>query len=422
MSNNDSFFSKPVTQVFSQTFNSDKRIIINQGGTRSGKTWAIMQIAVVKAITEPGIVFTVVGQDIPNMKKGPMEDLRRIFNADPHLRSYLKSVNNTDRLYFFTNGSKIEFNSYDSPQDAHSGSRDYSFFNEANGIPYGIYRQVAMRTRKKIYIDFNPSSEFWAHTEVYKPLKVNKIGDPILDEDGKEMRQIPDNVVLFKSNWRHNPHLEPEIIADIESYKTRDPEYYKVYGLGEMGVIEGLVYKRVEVIPEWPEGLLMDARIGFGLDFGYSNDPNAMIRRADKQNILYVDELVYGNKMGIDELAIKINKHAPHDVTYCDVAPLLIHELAQRGCILRAVIKKPNSIIDGIKIIQSYEKICVTARSLNIRREFANYKYGKDRNNENETMPIDAHNHACDALRYAELMKKYVAKPLVFELNPFAFT
>jgi phage terminase large subunit len=412
-----SFFTKMPTPVFLKAWNSPKKIIILQGGSRSSKTYSVMQICLVYAIQNPNSVVTVVGQDVPNLKVGPMRDLQHILNDDPHLKKYIEGINNTDRIYRFVNGSIIEFKSYDNPQDAHSGGRDVLFINEANGISYGIYQQLAMRTKKKIYIDFNPSSEFWAHTEVWKPTVRGEDGEPMLDEDGKEIRRIPDNVVLYKSNYRHNPYVPKEVIEEIESYRTKDPEYYKVYGLGEMGVIEGLVYKRVTIIPVWPEELLMHQKIVRGLDFGFSDDPTTMGKIAVLDNILYVDEEIYARKLKTDPMAAKILRHAGDDPVWSDIDPRLVAELRDRGVNVRQVNKKDKDILAGIAVLQSFDEIRVTAGSMNARKEFKNYKYGKDRNNQNEIMPIDAHNHFMDCMRYAVLSSNRVGKMMVFDID-----
>lgn len=436
---NMAFFKKKTTKVFESCFYGKENIIIQEGGSRSGKTWAIMQCLLVHCITQPGITCTIVGQDVPNLKKGPMTDLNRMLQMDPHLKQYIKSINNTDRQYRFHNGSLIEFNSYENAQDAHSGSRDYSFFNEANGIPYEVYRQVAMRTRKQIFIDYNPSAEFWAMTEVYKPKKYDEItGEVCLSEDGSEIREIPKGVVKYVSNYSHNPHVDEGFITFIESMKYKDPEYYKIYGKGLQGSIEGLVFKRIRIIPEWPELMLAQSKVSYGLDYGFSDDPNAMTRCAaykltdedyknfnihpDKNqwkpiNVLIIDELLYSTGMSIDALAKRIIQHNPDSVTWCDVNPLLTSELQSRGCILRQAKKPPGSIKAGIKFMQNYDEIWITARSLNGRKEAKNYKYGKTRDNENELEPIDAHNHFWDATRMAVMNAKYVTKTIFAEFS-----
>lgn len=440
MSEQNSFFHLGVSDIFTETWNCKLPVVIHQGGTSSGKTWSIMQVLLVRAITEPNRIITVCGQDVPNMKKGAKRDLENILKLDPHLNSYIEGINNTDRIFRFVNGSIIEFNSYEDGQDAHSGKRDYLFVNEANGVKYEVYRQLAQRTKIQTIIDFNPSSEFWAHTQVWKPTILDENGNPKTDAEGRELRKIstfpnqkhmpksmrtvPEslwdtpNVRLFKSNWRHNKEfLDDKTINDIERWKDIDPEYYKVYGLGEMGVIEGLVYKRVRVISEWPEELLRFSKIVRGIDFGFSDDPTVMVRIAVLDNVLYVHEEIYARKLKIDPMAAQILRHAGDDPVWSDIDPRLVAELRDRDVNIRQVNKKDKDILPGIALIQAFDEICVTASSYNLRKEFVNYKYAKNDENENEIKPIDRWNHGMDAMRYAVLSSNRVGATLVFDID-----
>jgi phage terminase large subunit len=388
-----------------------------------------MQLCFLHCVEEPNITVTVVGQDVPNLKSGAMKDLRSILNANKHLEKYIKSVNNTDRVYKFHNGSELEFKSYDNEQDARSGKRDYAFFNEANGIPYSVYEQIAIRTKKKVYIDFNPSAEFWAHTMVWKPTIMDEEGNPITDSEGRVVREIPkdkngkDIAELIKSNWRHNPFLPQEVIDRIERKKNIDPEWYKVYGLGEMGVIEGLVYKRVKTIPQWPHEELADAKVSFGLDFGYSDDPTVLVKTAVKDNVVYVEELIYAYRLKLDKMAMMIRSVTDDGMwpVWADIEPRTIDELKDRGCNIRAVYKKNKDIKAGIELVNSYDEIRVTAKSHNLIREFKNYKYPKKKHgaiaDENDDKPIDAHNHGMDSLRYSRMQDKYVGEMKVFTFD-----
>ena len=152
-----------VSKVFKEnwTWKPGIDLIVNRGGTSSGKTYSILQVIFLKAYTDPGCVITVVGQDIPNLKKGAIRDAATIVNSSEWLRSQIKFYNKSDRFYQFYNGSIIEFNSYDDEQDAKNGKRDYSFFNEVNGIAYEIFEAIYVRTTKMTWADFNPSSTFW---------------------------------------------------------------------------------------------------------------------------------------------------------------------------------------------------------------------------------------------------------------------
>lgn len=174
-----------VSILFGQNYNTDAHVIVNQGGTSSGKTFAIEQVLFCLACENPKQIITIVGQDIPNLKAGALRDAQKIYTESAVLKARVKNFNKTDRIFEFYNGSIIEFKSYTDAQDAKSGKRDYLFINEANGINYAIYSELALRTRKRIYIDYNPNNTFWVHEQV--------LGRP--------------NVQLIISDHRHNPSL-----------------------------------------------------------------------------------------------------------------------------------------------------------------------------------------------------------------------
>jgi hypothetical protein len=204
--------------LFKINHEAPERVIVNQGGTASGKTYSILQVLFVIAIMTPGQVITVVGQDIPNLKKGAYRDAKMIWANSPALQAWCGKPNETERVFTFLNGSLIEFTSYTDEQDAKSGKRDYLFVNEANGVKYEIFRQLDIRTRKKVFIDYNPSARFWVHEEL--------IGKP--------------GVRLVISDHRHNPFLSREEHEKIEGIK--DPQFFKVYARGLTGKIEGLLF------------------------------------------------------------------------------------------------------------------------------------------------------------------------------------
>lgn len=432
------FFTRGVNEIVPKTLNSDKRFVIHQGGTSSGKTYGLMQCALVKAITEPGCRVLVVGQDIPNLKRGAMQDFESILDADPHLKHYIKQFHTTDRIYYFHNGSKIMFNSFETQQQAKSGKREYSFFNEANGIPYEIYWEISIRTYNQIWIDFNPNSEFWVHDRVWQTPQLDENGQEMTDSEGNPILALNPKAILYKTTWRNNRRFLPqELINEIELLKHKDPMKYRIYGLGEVGQIEGLVFTNVTICKEWPNEFWENPHkyhVNQGLDFGFSTDPTAMIRSGvtteQGRRILYVDELFYGRgimldnntKNGITRKGLKtLVKENTQKGTYVfadSARPETIAELVAAGCSVRKANKKPGSILSGLEMLQAYDEIRVTERSVNIRKEFNNYSYGKDRDGNNQVMPIDAFNHCIDALRYSELMRKYIKAQIWFTINP----
>lgn len=415
-------FTKGVTDIFNKTWHSTKPIVIHQGGTSSGKTFGIMQYLVAKCISEKAIRCIVIGQDVPNLKRGAWADIENIFSIDTHLKQFVEKINNTDRVYYFRNGSRIEFTSLENYQSAKSGKREYSFFNEANGIGYEVFFEIEVRTTRKTIIDFNPNEEFWVHTQVWKPPILGADGKPEVDDMGIEQRKVNPDVDFFISTWRDNKFLPQKIIDGIEALKYSNPEKYKVYGLGEVGVLEGLVFKNVEVIDKWPEEIMLSPhrfRVSQGLDFGW-NDPAAMSRRAVMNNCLYLDELLYAKQLRLPQLIPIVKENTLADTyVWADAArPDLIVELQLAGCEVIAAKKGQGSIKDGIELMQSYDKIYITKRSTWARKEFSNYVWVKDKDGLNKTLPIDKWNHFIDSCRYAELMNKYVSTELFADYDP----
>ena len=190
--------------VFYWNYETDADVVINQGGTSSSKTFSILQVLFLKAIETAGIVITVCGQDIPNLKRGAIRDAKNIVATTPEISQHVKSYNGTDKIYNFNNGSIIEFTSYDDWQDAKNGKRDYLFVNEANGVEYEVYHELQVRTRKQVFIDYNPNTAFWVHDKL-----IPYIGDP----------QSPMKIVRFISNYTHNKFLDSVTIKRIEAMK-----------------------------------------------------------------------------------------------------------------------------------------------------------------------------------------------------------
>src|SRR6201996_3446909 len=218
--------------LFTENYQATAHIVINQGGTSSGKTYAIMQVLCCIACANQRLVITVVGQDIPNLKAGALSDALNIYSDSAQVASCIKSYNRTELLFEFNNGTILEFKSYDDAQDAKSGKRDYLFINEANGITWQIYTELALRTRSRIFIDYNPNAAFWVHD--------NLIGKP--------------GVQLIISDHRHNPFLDDGMRNKIESLKEIDTEQWKVYARGITGKITGLVLTNWTLCDAMPKG------------------------------------------------------------------------------------------------------------------------------------------------------------------------
>lgn len=369
--------------VFDWNYKSKARIKINQGGTSSGKTYAILQVLILRLINEP-LICTVVGQDIPNLKKGALRDLQeRIIPDNPWINYYIKSYNKTDRTYRFINGSVLEFTSYKDSQDAKNGKRDLLFINEANGVDWSIYEQLEMRTTREIWLDYNPTAEFWAH----------------------ERLMVRSNAVTFYSNYSHNPFIDEATREYILSLKDTDFQTWLVYGLGKTGQIAELVYEPFTLVDEMPKHL---KRRGYGIDFGYRAHPTAMVECGLlNERDLYLDERFYTYRMKTGDIniamgAIGINKKRG---IYGDPAdPRAIDDLTAYGWKMVPAIKGADSVNYGLQLLKQYN-IFVTKRSVNIINERKRYRHKIDKKTGKITNEVvKAWDDALDAIRYYGVM------------------
>jgi phage terminase large subunit len=355
-----------------------KVICVNQGGTSSGKTYAIMQVLFVLAIKHSRWIITVVGQDYPNLAKGSIRDSQKIVGDTPFIQaSLVGDFNKGNKSYVFKNGSIIEFTSYQNSQDAKNGKRQVLFVNEANGIHYDIYHELEMRTDQKVFIDYNPNQEFWAHEKV--------IGTQ--------------NVALFISNYEHNAFVSPNIVESILKLKKTDPQLWRVYGLGQTGKIEGAVFD-YRIVDQFPEHL--DKR-AFGMDFGFTNDPTTLVLCGISDGQIYGKELLYQTGMTNRDINAMFKELGVQksDQIFADSAdPKTIHELRTYGWNIIPAEKGADSISFSINLIKQYGKLNISRESLNWIKEAQNYKWRENRNGRKLAVPVDAFNHAWDACRY----------------------
>lgn len=371
-----------VSDLFMANKEAEERTVVNQGGTSSGKTYSIMQLLFEMAMNEPDLVVTIVGQDIPNLKKGAYRDAKTILNRSPILQAWFPYLNESDRVIRCINGSVLEFTSFKDEQDAKSGKRDVLFINECDGIVYGIYWQLDMRTRRKVFLDYNPSARFWVHDSV--------IGR--------------DNVKLIISDHRCNPFLSKEEHEKIENIE--DYELWKVYARGKTGKLKGLIFPEFRIVDRVPE--VLDCKGNwYGLDFGFSNDPSALENLRLAHGELWIDELLF--EAGYDNPMIakimKSNGITKRDVVIADCAePKSIAEINSFGFRVEPSSKGADSVNNGLQILQRY-KINVTRRSTGIIQEMKRYKWKVDKNGVMLNVPIDVWNHGIDAIRYVALKK-----------------
>lgn len=363
-----------------------KRVRVVQGGTSSSKTYTIIPMLITYAIQTPKQVISIVSETIPHLRRGAMRDF---INIMTDIGNYRESRwNKTNLIYEFSNGSIIEFFSADQSDRLRGSRRDILFVNECNNIDFESYHQLAVRTRKFIYLDYNPTSEFWVHSEL------------IPDKD-------TDFIVL---TYKDNEALEESIVKEIEKAKDKAEtstywaNWWKVYGLGQTGIIQGVVFADWTIIDSVPK----EAKIlNIGLDFGYSVDPTSAIAIYKLNNEYIIDEILYRKGLSNSEIFNHLKEFKCQVV--CDSAePKSIAELQQYGLKAVATVKGKDSVNFGIQMIQK-ENFKVTSRSTNLIKELRGYVWEKDKNGQETGDPIDAYNHAIDAMRYG--MVKAIGSP-----------
>lgn len=377
---------KVIAPLFRANTEEGVRTYINQGGTSSGKTYTIVQVLVYIALMDAGSVATVVGQDLPNLKVGALRDAKTIIFQSRWLTEKFK-YNESGHFFTCINGSLIEFKSYKDAQDAKNGKRDYLFVNEANGIGYDVFWQLAIRTRKKVYIDYNPSERFWVHNQV----------------KGR------DGVKLIISDHRGNPFLSQEEHDRIEGIE--DPELWKVYARGLTGKLSGVIFPNFNIVDNMPDRDSWKVQ-GYGLDFGFTNDPTALTHNVLAHGELWTDLIIYETGLTNPRIAEKAKEAGVtrSDIIIADSAePKSIAEIHNAGLWIVPTVKGSDSISVGIDILRRY-KWNITRRSVGLIEEVQSYKYKTDRDGNKTNTPIDRFNHAIDATRYFALMKLNVRR------------
>lgn len=362
------------------------RGIANKGGTRSGKTWAALQLLHIlcKSCEKP-LVVSCVAATLPMVKRGMQRDFRQMLIAESEWDE--EAFNKTEGSYTYQNGSMIEFFGIDNASKVHGPARDILFVNEAQSIPRETFRQLDIRTRKKVIIDFNPVRKFWGETEF-----------------------VGDRYVTIHSTYKDNPYLTEEQISAIEKNRN-DANWWRVYGEGETGGVEGNVYPEYEVIEDMPETFTGRC---LGIDFGFVNDPTAIVDLRFEGWDLYVDLLCYETGLLNANIAEYLNSNGLNRiVTVCDNAEQKsIVELQQKRVKAMPCIKGRGSVAGGIAQVKQF-RMHVTRRSVKMLDELDNYKWIKDESSDTYTNePIDAWNHALDAMRYGVdyLIRKYRPK------------
>jgi len=362
------------TTAFNKIASLKKRIRIIQGGTSASKTISILLYLIAYAQTDTSKTLTsVVAESIPHLKRGAIRDFKNIMQEHGYWRDERWSA--SDSIYTFETGSQIEFFSTDNGDKLRGARRDRLFMNEANNNSFDAFEQLEVRTKEFIILDYNPTNEFWALTNV------------------KGAREDVDFLIL---TYKDNEGLSKEIIESIEQRRNRKG-WWQVYGEGLLGEVEGKIYKDWQIIDEIPHEARLERR---GLDFGYSNDPTTIVDIYYYNGGYIVDEVCYQKGMSNKQIADTLLAQEKQVLCIADSAePKSIDEIRSYGVNIQPAVKGPGSINQGIQYVQD-QKMSVTKRSANIIREYRNFLWATDRNGKILNEPEVGFDHTMDAIRY----------------------
>jgi phage terminase large subunit len=356
-----------------------KRIKIVQGGTSAGKTYGILPILIDRAAKTPNTEISVVSESIPHLRRGALRDFLKIMKS---INRYVDDrYNKTLLKYEFANGSFIEFFSADDSSKLRGGRRSILYINECNSVSFESFNELSIRTKDEVFLDYNPTAEFWVQTEL-------------------EGQEDAEKIIL---TYKDNEALDKGIIDQIEKNikKAATSNYWKnwvrVYVDGEMGQLEGVVFSNWKPIDTIPN----EARlIGIGVDFGYTNDPTSIIEVYKMNETRILNEVTYQTGLLNSDIA----KILPRDVpVYADSAePKSIADISRYGITIKGVTKGRDSINYGIDVMQR-ENYLVTSQSTNLIKELRSYCWDTDKTGKRLNKPISMFDHAIDAVRYHEM-------------------
>jgi phage terminase large subunit len=356
-----------------------KRVKIIQGGTSAGKTFGILPVLISKAANKPLLEISVVAESIPHLRRGALKDFLTIMKSTN--RYFDERFNKSLLRYEFGNGSYIEFFSADDSSKLRGARRDILYINECNNIEFEAYNELAIRTKREVFLDFNPANEFWVHTE---------------------LKDEPDTDFLILT-YKDNEALDKRIVREIEKNRLKATtstywaNWWRVYGEGLVGMLEGVVFsnwQQIDIVP--PEARLL----GYGLDFGYSNDPTSIIEVYNYNGQRILNEVCYQTGLINSDIANKLQKNV---IAYADSSePKSIEEIRRTGQQIKGVTKGADSINFGIQIMLS-QKYLVTKQSTNLIKELRAYCWDKDKTGKTLNKPQGKNDHAIDAVRYHEM-------------------
>lgn len=375
------------TKIFKkidEAYKAGCRIVSEQGGSRSSKTYNTMIWLIAYCMGHPNISVSVCRLTLPSIKRSVFRDFVNIM-VDMQLYDPSR-MNRSELIYTFPNNTFIEFFSCDNEQKLRGGKRDILFINEANEVDFLKFQQLLMRTTTFTILDYNPS-----FTDDHWLTVVNKRSD----------------TKHFVTTYKDNPFLEQSIVQEIERLKGQNDSLWRIYGLGQQAQVEGLIFTKVEEVLEVPMWARKHQYIG--IDFGYTHDPTAIVEVTIHDDDIYIREVCYQTQMLGKDIIDTIKEYQRRDKRQFEIIsesadPRLIDEIANAGIDIKPVHKYQGSIMAGIQKMQSM-KIKVIKDSPSVMKEFRNYTYRQNKDGKWLNEPIDAQNHAIDAIRYVVLEK-----------------
>lgn len=369
-----------------------KRLKIIQGGSSAGKTIAILILLISKAQTNKNKVYSVVSETVPHLKRGVIRDFLNIMEGQGYYKD--DQWNRSDFIYTFETGCKIEFFSADSPDKVRGPRRNGDLFiNECNNISFEVYTQLAIRTQGDIYLDYNPVAEFWVHEEI-----INK--------------QVAHDFIIV--TYRDNEGLPQVIVDEIESRKG-NKLFWTVYGEGLLGEAEGRIFTGWNTIDDIPHEARLER---YGLDFGYTNDPTAIVAIYYYNGGYILDEICFQKGLSNKQIAdILINQKRA--IIVADSAePKSIDEIRSYGLTVLPTTKGPGSVLQRIQVAQD-QQISVTKRSTNLLKEYRNYLWLRDKDGRVINEPDHVWSHSMDAFMYAlQSVAPVIKRQELFDMLP----
>lgn len=359
------------TPIYLKTTNRKERIVINEGSSRSSKTYSLMQFFIVKMYQEDGVLITVARKTLPSLKATAYRDFLDILEKN---NLYNQNNHNKSDLTYRIGNNEIEFISVDNFEKVKGRKRDYLFCNEANELNYNDFTQLALRTTKQIFLDYNPSHDEYHWIE--------------------EKVKTRNDIFVIKSTYKDNPFNSEETIREIERLKDTDPNLWRIYGLGLMGIASARIWTHFELVDDLPE----NGETIYGLDFGF-NHPTALVEIREHDDCFYVKELIYAGGLTNNDLIERMQQMELNTDKYmfCDSAePNRIEEIRRAGFNAR---KSDKDVTKGIDTVKS-KKIYITKDSTNLLKEYKGYSWKTTSDDKILDEPVRLNDDLMCALRY----------------------